>query len=392
MAIELTPSSRSTLGIEWEVTIIDRDTRELTNLAPHLLQSLEATWPSDSFPHVTGELLQNTIEFVSAPHARVSDALGDLRTMATEANRLAHESGARIIGSGSHPFSRWDSQQVTPAERYERFIERTRWWGRNMLIWGVHVHLGVDRKERFIPLMHALLAYLPHMQALAASSPFWAGESTGYASNRTLMFQQLPTAGLPWDIDNWEEFERILADLTRTGIIAEPTEARWDVRPAPRWGTLELRACDGASTLWEIGALAAFSQSLIELFQQQLDAGEELPRLQPWYIRENKWRAARYGLEANIITAVDGTETPLREHLAATLAKLEPISQQLGCVSELSGAHDILRNGNSSMRQIARLAERSRAGTEGESNSVPRSALISVVDTLADEFQASLSA
>lgn len=387
MTVAFAASPRSTLGIEWEVALVDRETRSLASLAPQILGELEKTWPADAFPHLTSELLQNTIEFVSAPHSNVTDALAELRTMANAVSELADREGARVIGSGCHPFSRWDSQSVTPSERYDRFIERTRWWGRNMLIWGVHLHLGIDRQERVVPLMHAMLAHLPHMQALASSSPFWAGESTGYASNRTLMFQQLPTAGLPWDIDDWEGFERILEDLTRTGIIAEPTEARWDVRPAPRWGTLELRGCDGASTLWEIGALAAFSQSLIEHFQRRLDAGEELPRLQSWYVRENKWRAARYGLEAEVIVDPGGTQTPLRDHLDELVHELQPVAQSLGCASELSGVSRILSIGNSSMRQLARLAS---YGDSRETGSVSTEALTTVVDALADEFQASL--
>ena len=140
--------------------------------------------------------------------------------------------------------------------------------------------------------------YLPHLQALSASSPFWASESTGYASNRTLRFQQLPTAGLPWEVDDWAGVELVLEDLAKTGIIAEPTEARWDIRPAPKWGTLEVRFCDGASTLASIGALAALTQCLAEHYQRQADLGQPLPRLRPWFVRENKWRAARYGLDA----------------------------------------------------------------------------------------------
>ncbi|UBH06304.1 putative glutamate--cysteine ligase 2 [Leucobacter sp. Psy1] len=396
MAIEFTASPRSTLGIEWELGVIDAHSRGLANVAPQVLAEIADRWPTSEFPHATSELLENTIELVSAPHARVGDAVADLREMARAALASAEASGHRIIGSGSHPFSRWEAQSVTPSERYDRFLERTQWWGRNMLIWGVHVHLGIDRRERVIPIMHAVLAYLPHLQALAASSPLWAGEPTGYASNRALMFQQLPTAGVPWDLDDWEDFERVVDDLTRTGIIAEPTEARWDVRPAPRWGTIELRACDGASTLWEIGMLAAVSQCLVEHFQRKLDRGEALPRLQQWYVRENKWRAARYGLDAEVIVDPDGTQMPVRAHLSALLDELAPVAADLGCSAELASVARVLDEGNSASRQLDVLHANGGSGfpfgdlRSGTPSTVPAAALEAVVDALADGFKQSL--
>src|SRR5690606_11384147 len=137
-------------------------------------------------------------------------------------------------------------------------------------------------------------------QVLSASSPFWAGERTGYASNRALVFQQLPTAGLPWMLDDWGQYESYLDDMIGTGVIADATEVRWDIRPAPRWGTIEVRACDGMSTLTELASVAAVVQVLVEHFSRQLDEGRTLPRMPAWFHRENKWRAARYGLDARL--------------------------------------------------------------------------------------------
>ncbi len=384
MSIAFAPSPRSTLGLEWELALVDRQTRELMNHAPMLLPALQDQYPTSRFPHFTGELLQNTVELVSAPHRRVADATADLRELALVAREHARRLDAELIGSGSHPFSRWDQQLITENERYDRFIEKYRWWGRNMLIWGVHIHIGVDREDRVVPLMHALLAHLPHLLALSASSPFWAGESTGYSSNRTLRFQQLPTAGLPWEVDDWADVERILEDLSRTGIIAEPTEARWDIRPAPRWGTLEVRFCDGASTLSNIGALAALTQCLAEHFQQAADRGEDLPRLRPWYVRENKWRAARYGLDAEIIVDDRGTQAPLRDEITLLLAKLSPVATGLGCETELAHVAHMLNGATSAERQL-RLYEQFGGAAAGPS------ALIAVVDSLAKEFDQGLT-
>jgi carboxylate-amine ligase len=225
-----------------------------------------------------------------------------------------------------------------------------------MMIWGIHIHIGVEDVTKVMPIIGALSAYLPHLQALSASSPFWAGERTGYASNRALVFQQLPTAGLPWPLADWAEFEGYLHDMVGTGVMADATEVRWDIRPAPRWGTVEVRACDGMSTLPELAAVAAFVQVLVEHFSRELDAGRSLPTLQPWFIRENKWRAARYGLDAVVISDRDGRQRAVREHIAELAGDLAPIAADLGCVRELAGLRTILTEGSSSERQV-RVAE-----------------------------------
>lgn len=383
MSIAFAPSPRSTLGLEWELALVDQRTRELTNIAPALLAELEQQYPTSRFPHFTGELLQNTIELVSAPHSLVSEATADLREMALVARNKAKAHGADLIGSGSHPFSRWDKQLVTVNERYDRFIDKYRWWGRNMLIWGVHIHIGIDQEDRIVPIMHALLAHLPHLLALSASSPFWAGESTGYASNRTLRFQQLPTAGLPWEVDTWADVKHVLQDLANTEIIAEPTEARWDIRPAPKWGTLEVRFCDSAVSIENIAALAALTQCLAEYFQQQADNGETLPRLKPWFVRENKWRAARYGLEAKIIVDNDGRQAVLRDEITQLLTTLSPVAVVLGCETELDQVTQLLNDGTSAERQL-QLYDQLGGAASGAS------ALASVVDALVTEFNAGI--
>ncbi|MGZ8803965.1 MAG: glutamate-cysteine ligase family protein, partial [Microbacterium sp.] len=184
-----------------------------------------------------------------------------------------------------------------------------------------------------------------------ASSPFWAGERTGYASNRSLVFQQLPTAGLPWPLQNWSEFEGYLDDMVRTGVVADASEVRWDIRPAPRWGTIEVRACDGMSTLPELAAVAALVQVLVEHFSRELDAGRALPVIQPWFVRENKWRAARYGLDARVIVDSAGTQLPVREHLRETMTRLADIALDLHCAREFAGLETIMTQGASSTRQ-----------------------------------------
>lgn len=367
MGIAFSSSEQSTLGIEWELALIDSNTQELANVADAVIAKLPHRDDS-AYPHITHELMQNTVELVTAPHHRVNDALRELIDLVREVRDVVEPMGLELMCAGSHPLGNWADQAITASDRYATFIDRTQWWGRNMMIWGVHVHVGIQRREQVLPVMHALLAYFPHLQALAASSPFWAGEATGYASNRALMFQQLPTAGLPYDLTTWGDYERYIEDLTSTGIISEVDEARWDIRPSPRWGTLELRYCDGLSTLTEIGATAALSQCLTELFVRNLDTGVAIPRLQPWFVRENKWRSARYGLDAVIIVDAAGTQRPLREEIRRTVEHLTPIARDLGCETELSWVLNILDHGASYERQL-RVAE----SNEGDLREVVRS-------------------
>ena len=204
-----------------------------------------------------------------------------------------------------------------------------------------------------MPVLSALLTYYPHLQALSASSPVWAGVDTGYASNRALMFQQLPTAGLPFQFERWEEYERYAADQLTTGVVDDLTEIRWDVRPAHRLGTLENRVCDGVSTLPELGALAALMQCLVVDLDTRVAAGEQPTVLPPWHVQENKWRAARYGLDAIVIVDADNTERLVTDDLAVLLDRLAPVAGRLGCSDELAGVADIVTAGASYQRQRA---------------------------------------
>jgi len=356
MDIEFAASERSTVGIEWELACVDHASGELTPAGPEVLARLDD--PQDTLPQVTGELLTNTVELVSAPHRRVSEAVDDLRRMVERVTEVTEPLGVDLMCAGTHPFSQWFQQEVTPGkERYATLIDRTQWWGRQMMIWGVHMHVGVDDPRKVLPIINGLLPYYPHFQAISASSPFWAGEATGYASSRTMLFQQLPTAGLPPQLAEWGDYEKLVADLTHVGVIDDHTELRWDLRPSPKWGTVEIRFCDGLSTSAEVASVAALAQCLVEELSRALDRGEELPTLQPWFVRENKWRAARYGMDAIIIQDAAGNETLVTDDLRAILERLTPIAADLGCVDELWGVERILEGGASYQRQLKVAAE-----------------------------------
>lgn len=336
--------------MEWEFALVDADSRDLSNEAAAVIADIGEN------SHVHKELLRNTIEIVTGVCDTVGEAMYDLRGTLRDTRDVVSGRGMDLFCAGTHPFAEWSEQKLTDAPRYAELIKRTQWWGRQMLIWGVHVHVGVSSAHKVMPIISSLLNHYPHLLALSASSPFWAGEDTGYASNRAMMFQQLPTAGLPFQFQTWRQFERFVHDQKTTGIIDQVSEIRWDVRPSPHLGTIEVRVFDGVSNLAELSALVALTHCLIVDLDRRLDAGEQLPVMPPWHVQENKWRASRYGLDAIIILDADSNERLVTDDLDDLLNRLEPLARSLRCSDELAAVADIPRRGASYQRQ-RRVAE-----------------------------------
>ncbi|MBC7290205.1 MAG: glutamate--cysteine ligase [Actinotalea sp.] len=352
MQIPFARSERSSLGVEWELALVDADSGDLRQVAQTVLDAV-APHDGEEHPTIKQELLLNTVEIVTGVCRSVGEAAADLERSIAELREVTDPLRVELMCAGTHPFARWSNQKVTDKQRYATLIDRTQWWGRQMLIYGVHVHVGIEDRAKVLPILRAMLTYFPHLQSLSASSPFWGGKDTGYASNRALMFQQLPTAGLPFQFDRWEELEAYTADMVHTGVIDQFDEIRWDLRPSPRFGTLEMRICDGASNLAEVSAFAAMIQCLVEHFSTMLDEGRETPRLPPWFAQENKWRSARYGMDAIIITSARGDEELVGDAVERMLVDLEPTAERLGCQAELDGVRTILHKGASYQRQRA---------------------------------------
>ncbi|MBI9114091.1 glutamate--cysteine ligase [Sanguibacter suaedae] len=352
MHLPFATSERSTIGIEWELALVDKDSGDLRQVAQTVLDGL-APADGSQHPNVRQELLLNTVEIVSDVRRTVRDAGADLERSIEQIRELTDPLRVELMCAGTHPFARWAQQKVTDKERYATLIDRTQWWGRQMLIYGVHVHVGIEDRDKVLPISRAMLAYFGHLQSLSASSPFWGGKDTGYASNRALMFQQLPTAGLGFQFEQWEQLEAYVADMLHTGVIDQFDEVRWDLRPSPRFGTLETRICDGASNLTEVMAFAALNHCLVEHFSTLLDQGAELPTVPPWFAQENKWRSARYGMDAILILDKEGNEELVTDGLSRLLVELEPVADRLGCLEELDGVRTILRRGAGYQRQRA---------------------------------------
>ncbi len=348
-------SPRSSVGLEWEVALVDADTLELVPKAGPILEALHCT---ESTP-VRKEYLQCMIEMVSDPHARVRDAVADLARHMGEVRAVAEPLGVKLMGAGCHPFSIAENQEPFSTPRYDVVRDANQWWGRQMAIFGMHIHVGVANREHALPVTNGLARFYPFFLALSASSPLWQGEDTGYWSQRTMLFQQMPTNGLPFHMTTWEEFEHYAEELAECGMVRVPGEIRWDVRPSPRFGTVENRTPDSVPTLAELGAIGALTQCLAEYFVRDLEGPQEMEVLPSWFIRENKWRAARYGLDAEVITPDrTGRLRPLRSYLAEWLDRLAPIADDLECAEELQMVHQLLERGTTAERQRRVVAAR----------------------------------
>lgn len=351
--IPFQPSERSSLGIEWELELIDRDTRELTSGATEILTEI-APVPGEEHPKAKHELLESTIEIITGICSTVAEAREDLAGTLKEVQVAAAKRNLGVMCSGTHPFTDWSTQQVSPNPRYAQLVEQMQWLARRLQIFGVHVHVGVRAPEKAIPINNALMMYIPHFLALSASSPFWMGSDTGLASARSKVFEGLPTAGLPYSLSGWDAFEEYMDTLISSKTIESVREVWWDIRPHPNFGTVELRICDGIPTLDEISVIAAMAQSLVESFDRQLDKGYTLPQPRMWLVRENKWRAARYGLDAEIVVDDLGQSVkPIKEAILDLADDLEPTARKLGCAEELMKVEQMMEVGASYQRQRA---------------------------------------
>jgi carboxylate-amine ligase len=371
MQIPFESSERSSLGVEWELQLVSTETRQLTSGASEILRALS---PEGEHPKAKHELLESTIEIITGICTTVAEATADLAATVEDLRPLVAGRGLALMCAGTHPTTDWATQTISPSPRYAKLVEEMQWLARQLQIFGVHVHVGVRSPDKAIPIVNALSAYIPHFLALSASSPYWIGHDTGLASSRSKVFENLPTAGLPYQLSGWQEFESYMETLISTGTIGSIKEVWWDIRPHPTFGTVELRICDGLPTLHEVGMVAAISQCLVDTLDREIDRGYTLPTPKGWVVRENKWRAARYGLEAEIIRD-DETTVPVREALRELARDLRPAAERLGCSEELGRVEAIVEHGSSYLRQRAVAAA---AGGD----------LTAVVDSLLAEFAA----
>ena len=344
-------SQRPTLGVELELQIVHPETMNLHAGSPAILQAV-----GHEHNRIKPELTQSTIEVITGICGTVAEATRDLAGSLRTLYAIGDREGFTFSASGTHPFGRWSQQAIYPTPRYEALVERIQWAARRLNIYGMHVHVGVGSGERAIAIGNALTTYLPHMLALSCSSPFVDSEDTGLCSCRVKIFEVMPTAGVPYRLANYGEFQAFMNALLRSGSIESIREIWWDIRPHPSFGTIEVRICDMPATLSDAAGLAALIQSLVVYLDRRYERGVLPPMLHPWIVKENKWRATRYGLAASVITDNMGTQAALQDDLSLLLETLDPIAHELGCRDELRTIYTMMARGSSSDRQRERYA------------------------------------
>ena len=343
-------SAGPTLGVEWEIALVDPLSRDLVPFAADVIDKVEKRWPGT---HLEKEFLKNTIELVTPVCQNTGEAMAYLAETKDKIQQVADDMGLQLWAGGGHPFADFRTQPVGDKPTYKEIINRTQYWGQQMLLWGTHVHVGIRHEDRVWPIINAIMTKYPHLLAISASSPAWEGLDTGYASNRTMLYQQLPTAGMPYQFGSWQEWVDFMRDQTISGVTSHTGSMHFDVRPAAKWGTIEVRISDAATNLRELAGVVALTHCLVVLFDDMLDHGLPLPTLQPWHVAENKWRGARYGLEAEIITSRDTDERLVTDDLRDLVEQLQPIAERLGCVEELGIVNEIIDGGAAYQRQRA---------------------------------------
>jgi glutamate---cysteine ligase / carboxylate-amine ligase len=354
--IDFTANPAPTLGVELELAVVDRATGALVNAASDLLTEMGRDQPGGEHAKAKHELFECTVELITGVCRSVAEARADLGGSLAELQGVADRRGLAVMSAGTHPWALVRDQVVSPAPRYARLVQDMQWPARRLLIFGTHVHVGVPTGEDAVAVANELMRHLPVLLALSASSPYFEGEDTGLASSRSKIFESLPTAGLPPEIRDWLDFESFMDTLMSAGCIETIREVWWDIRPHPDFGTVELRMCDAVPTLGEVTSLAALAQCLVADILDRRRRGVLGPPPRRWTVQENRWLAARHGLETDFIVAESGAKRPARDLVGELIDLLHPVAESLGCATELEGLGRIVEHGPGYLRQ-RRLVE-----------------------------------
>jgi carboxylate-amine ligase len=340
-----------TLGVEEEYMLLDAESFDLVQ---HIDSVLAATHGHELEAHINAELMQSVLEIATPVCMTAGDVMRELVTLRAYVQGLAHEQGMRVGSAGTHPFSLFERQRITAKDRYRALIDQLQYVARRELIFGMHVHVAVDDPDKAIKVLGGMLPHLAPLLALSASSPFWRGEPTGLASSRQIVFAAFPRSGPPPRFRDYADYADVVGQLERTGCIADYTHIWWDIRPHPRLGTLEVRVCDAVTRVQDAVAIAAYCQALVKQLCERYEAGEEIASYHRILTSENKWLAARYGLEAPVMDLATGRRNriPIAQLVRRTVRAIEPHARELGSERELEGVLELVHRGNSAARQL----------------------------------------
>ncbi len=342
---------RFTLGIEEEFQLVKRESGELCSCAQSILEKAEPIFNEQVKP----EMLQSTIEFITPVLQDIASARLELYTARALLSRMAKQEGLALVSAGTHPSGLWQEQVRTSKERYDEMEEEYQDVGRSILIFGLHVHVAVESKELSIKIMNQVRTWLPHLLALSSNSPFWGGRMTGIHSFRSVVWKRFPRSGMPEVFSSWNHFDRFVQDLIEAKCIDNAKKIWWDMRPHPFFDTVEFRICDMPSTIEDTLAITALCQAMVAKLTQLHERGEEVPVFARDYLDENKWRAMRYGLDAEVIDFAGKRTLSMRDSIRELLDFVDDVVEELGSRREMSYIRNLLDDpeGTGADRQVA---------------------------------------
>jgi len=343
-----------TLGIEEEYQTVDPETRDLRS---HIQTELIEKGRLILQERVKTEMHQSVVEVGTKVCANIKEAREELKNLRRQIIRLARENGLRLASAATHPFADWRVQEVTPGERYKNIVEDMQLVARANLIFGLHVHVGIEDRETLIHMMNHARYFVPHLLALSSNSPFWLGMDTGLKSYRCKVFDKFPRTNLPDFFPSWGEYENYVKLLVKTNSIDNAKKIWWDIRPHPHFPTLEFRICDIPMRVEETIAIAALCQAVIGKLYQLHERNLSFRHYSRALIMENKWRAARYGLDGKLIDFGKQTEVPVRDLIHEILEFVSDVVDELGSGEEIAYIERILEEGSGADRQLRVFSE-----------------------------------
>ena len=340
-----------TLGIEEEFQLVKQDSGELCSCAQSILEKGALLFEEKIKP----EMLQSTVEYVSDILPDMTAARKELYTARMLLSRIVHEEGMALVSAGTHPSAHWMEQERTDKDRYIEMEEEYQDVGRSILIFGLHVHVAVADKELMLKIMNQVRSWLPHLMAFSSNSPFWNGRVTGIKSYRSVVWKRFPRSGMPDTFASWSQFDRYVQDLVEMKCIDNGKKIWWDIRPHPFFDTLEFRICDMPSTLEDTLAIAALCQALVAKLAYLNERDKAAPSMRRDYIEENKWRAMRYGLDAEVLDFERLRHLSMRDALRETLDFVDDLVDDLGSRREIDYMRALLDDprGTGADRQMA---------------------------------------
>jgi carboxylate-amine ligase len=393
MTIDFAHNARPTVGVEMELHLVDVDSGDLVSIANEVLDALGAGHPSGEHPKAKHELFQSTVEVITDVCDTPAQLRDDLQATIAEVRSTLGARNATLMSCATHPYALAADQKISPDPRYHELVETMQWPARRLLICGMHIHVGVPDGQQAIQVINELTRHLPIFLALSTSSPYFEGEDSGMSSARSLVFESLPTAGLPPQLAEWNDFEDFMKTLIDTGCINTVREVWWDIRPHPGFGTVELRMCDAMPTVHETVAVAGLAQTLVAWCLDRI-AEDRLPHPPTqWSVKQNRWLAARHGINAELIVEQDRADPPIGHAPSSTayevggrMVERAPLRQLLGELVELLRPTAERLGTTGSLEDVIAMADRGSGTDRQRAVIAGGGTLRDVVNHLVDEF------